>query len=34
MIVRVVVEETETERVVVTIYKSSKLAKYGFGGGP
>ena len=29
MLLRVVVEETELERVVVTLYKTSKLNKYG-----
>ncbi len=28
MLLRVIVEETETELVVVTAYKTSKLAKY------
>jgi hypothetical protein len=28
MLLRVVVEETATERVVITVYKTSKLAKY------
>ena len=28
MLVRVVVEETETESVVVTLYKTSKFKKY------
>lgn len=28
MLLRVVVEETELERVVVTLYKTSKLSKY------
>jgi len=28
MLVRVVVEETESELVVVTLYKTSKLRKY------
>ncbi|HSH40118.1 MAG TPA: DUF4258 domain-containing protein [Chthoniobacterales bacterium] len=29
MLLRVVIEETELERVVVTLYKTSKLDKYG-----
>lgn len=29
MLLRVVIEETELERVVVTLYKTSKLEKYG-----
>jgi hypothetical protein len=28
MLVRVVVEETPDERVVVTVYKTSQIAKY------
>ncbi len=28
MLLRVVVEETETERVVVTVYKTSKVQRY------
>ena len=28
MLLRVIVEETETERVVVTLYKTSQLEKY------
>jgi hypothetical protein len=28
MLVRVVVEETPDERVVVTVYKASQIAKY------
>ncbi len=33
MVVCVVVEEREAERVVVTVYKTSKLEKYFRGGG-
>lgn len=29
MLLRVILEETELERVVVTLYKTSKLQKYG-----
>lgn len=28
MLLRVVIEETSTERVVVTVYKTSQLRKY------
>ena len=28
MLIRVVVEETELERIIVTLYKTSKLKKY------
>ena len=28
MLLRIVVEETETERVVVTLYKTSQITKY------
>ena len=34
MLLRMVVEETSTERIVITVYKTSQIAKYLKGLGP